>query len=174
VAFTGARRPVVLGFPLDRTRERLLLPGDRVPEVRFPVTRHRWEGLLDAWTGTGRPAAHLRLAACPVNHIDEGEAFADELLRGPEPPDAIAAMSDELALGALRAATRLSLRVPADLAVTGWDDRDTAAPTGLTTLAQSLRDQGADCARTALSLPSAHPPQHEWRVVARTTTRPAH
>ena len=33
-----------------------------------------------------------------------GEAFAEELFRGDDPPDAIAAMSDELALGALRAA----------------------------------------------------------------------
>jgi DNA-binding LacI/PurR family transcriptional regulator len=36
------------------------------------------------------------------NHLAEGERFARELLQGTELPDAIAAMSDELALGALR------------------------------------------------------------------------
>ena len=130
VAFTGARRPVVLGFPLDRARERLLLPGPSVGTVRFPVTRHRWEGFLDAWAGGGRPAAELRLAVCPVNDAEQGETLAAELLDGPDRPDAVAAMSDELALGALRAAARAGRRVPEDLAVTGWDDSDAAAPAG--------------------------------------------
>src|SRR4051794_36661016 len=73
VAFAGARHPVVLGFPLDRGRARLLLAGDDVRDVTFPVTRHRWEGFLDAWTGTGHEAARLRLAVCPVNHLTAGE-----------------------------------------------------------------------------------------------------
>ena len=168
VAFAGARRPLVLGFPLDRDRVRQLLDGDDVGEVRFPVTRHRWEGFRAAWAG---PSAQLRLAVCPVNHLAEGEAFAHELLSGGRPPDTIAAMSDELALGALRAAESLGVRVPEELAVTGWDDRDTAGPAGLTTLAQSLRDQGAHCARLALGLPADASPRHRWEVVVRTTTR---
>lgn len=171
VAFAGARRPLVLGFPLDRHRTRHLFAGDEVGDVNFPVTRHRWEGFRDAWTNAGHAAADLRLAVCPVNHIAEGETFAGEVLAGADPPDAIAAMSDELALGALRAAAGAGLRVPGDLAVTGWDDRDAAAHAGLTTLAQSLRDQGAHCARAALGLPTDAPAQHEWRVVVRTTTR---
>jgi DNA-binding LacI/PurR family transcriptional regulator len=173
VAFAGSRRPLVLGFPLDRGRARRLLAGDVVGDVRFPVTRHRWEGLRQAWTRTGRPAAELRLAVCPVNTVADGEAFVLELLRGAEPPDAIAAMSDELALGALRAAASTGLRVPDDVAVTGWDDSDAAAPAGLTTLAQSLRDQGADCARVALGLATGGAARHGWRVVERTTTRRA-
>jgi DNA-binding LacI/PurR family transcriptional regulator len=173
VAFASARRPVVLGFPLDRGRARRLLTGDEDPPIRFPATRHRWDGFRDTWTGAGHRAVHLRFAVCPVNHITEGETFARELLQGTEPPDAIAAMSDELALGALRAATGLGLRIPDELAVTGWDDSDTAAPAGLTTLAQSLREQGAHCARVALGLSTATSTGHTWQVVIRTTTRPA-
>ncbi|MFG1837458.1 LacI family DNA-binding transcriptional regulator [Micromonospora sp. NPDC049175] len=172
IAFADALRPVVLGFPLDRDRTRQLLTGDDVVDVRFPVTRHRWEGFRDAWTHAGHPAGHLRLAICPVNRGGEGETFALELLRGAEPPDAIAAMSDELALGALRAAVRAGLRVPDDLTLTGWDDADAAADAGLTTLAQSLRDQGTHCARVALGLPTADSTRHRWHVVARATTRP--
>ena len=174
VAFAEARRPLVLGFPLDRSRIRQLVAGDDVVDVKFPVTRHRWEGFRDAWTHGGHLAAHLRLAVCPVNHITEGETFAVELLRGADPPDAIAAMSDELALGALRAAAGAGLRVPDDLAVTGWDDSDAAAPAGLTTLAQSLRDQGAHCARAALGRPTEASARHEWQVLVRTTTRRRH
>jgi DNA-binding LacI/PurR family transcriptional regulator len=171
VAFAGARRPVVLGFPLDRARTRRLLDGPAVGPVRFPVTQQRWEGMRDAWTQAGHAVADLRLAVCPVNDSTEGEAFAAELLGGADPPDAIAAMSDELALGALRAVARAGLAVPGAVAVTGWDDSDAAAPAGLTTLAQSLRDQGAHCARIALQHPEEVPAQEEWRVVVRTTTR---
>ncbi|WP_112674478.1 LacI family DNA-binding transcriptional regulator [Micromonospora saelicesensis] len=170
-AFAEARRPLVLGFPLDRRRSRHLLTGGDVVDMKYPVTRHRWEGFLDAWTQAGHLATQLRLASCPVNHSTEGETFALELLQGAEPPDAIAAMSDELALGALRAAARAGLHLPDDLTLTGWDDSDAAADAGLTTLAQSLRDQGAHCARVALGHPTHASPQHQWHIVARATTR---
>jgi DNA-binding LacI/PurR family transcriptional regulator len=85
---------------------------------------------------------------------------------------AIAAMSDELALGALRAAGRAGLAVPGAVAITGWDDTDAATPAGLTTVRQSLRDQGRRCARIALGHP--RPDRQEppgWEVVERTSTR---
>jgi DNA-binding LacI/PurR family transcriptional regulator len=171
VAFAGARRPVVLGFPLDRARARLALAGDAVGPVRFPVTRHRWQGFLDAWTQAGHPAAELRLAVCPVNDAAEGEASTAGLLGGADRPDAVAAMSDELALGALRAVADAGLAVPGDVAVTGWDDSDAAAGAGLTTLAQSLRRQGAACALVALGHPAGDPEPAGGRVVVRRTTR---
>ncbi|MBF0688162.1 MAG: LacI family DNA-binding transcriptional regulator [Cellulomonas sp.] len=171
VAFARATRPVVLGFPLDRGRDRRLLVGDQVGDVRFPVTRHRWEGLRAAWTNVGRDPAQLRLAVCPVNRVTEGESHVRDLLLGDDPPDAVAAMSDELALGALRAAEALGRRVPTDLAVTGWDDSDAAGPAGLTTLGQSLREQGAACARAALGQPVQPQERHDWHVVVRSTTR---
>ena len=83
-------------------------------------------------------------------------------------------MSDELALEALRAAARAGRHVPDGLVVTGWDDSDAAAPAGLTTLAQSLRDQGAHCAHAALGRPTKASARHEWQVVVRMTTRPPH
>jgi DNA-binding LacI/PurR family transcriptional regulator len=172
IAFAGARRPLVLGFPLDRTRTRQLLSGASGEEATFPVTRLRWEGFRDAWTQTRNSPADLRLAVCPVNDATDGEAFTAELLHSADPPDAIAAMSDELALGALRAAAGAGLAVPETVAITGWDDSDAAAPAGLTTLAQSLRDQGVRCARIALGHPEVPPaPPPQWRVILRATSR---
>src|SRR6185312_8853328 len=92
-------RPVVLGFPVNRERDRALLTGAPGPSVTYPVTRHRWNGYLDAWREAGGDPAGLRVAVCQANATGLGEAFADELLRGDDPPDAITAMSDELALG---------------------------------------------------------------------------
>jgi DNA-binding LacI/PurR family transcriptional regulator len=173
LAFAGAARPVVLGFPVNRDRDRALLTGAPDTSVTYPVTRHRWNGYLDAWRAAGGSPAALRIAVCQANATGLGEAFAGELLRGDDPPDAIAAMSDELALGALHAAASAGFDVPGMVAVTGWDDTDAAAPAGLTTVWQSLRDQGERCARIALGLsgPVQDPPG--WEVVERSSTRPA-
>jgi DNA-binding LacI/PurR family transcriptional regulator len=81
-------------------------------------------------------------------------------------------MSDELALGALRAAARAGRTVPGTVAVTGWDDSEAAASAGLTTVRQSLRDQGSRCAHIALGhpLPADQAPS-AWQVIQRTSTR---
>jgi DNA-binding LacI/PurR family transcriptional regulator len=173
-AFTHASRPAVLSFPTSPARERSLVTGAATAAVRYPVTRHRWEGFHDAWGELGGASADLRVAVCPNNAAAHGEAFTDQLLGGHDPPDAIAAMSDELAIGALRAAARAGVAVPEHLAVTGWDDTEAAAPQGLTTVAQSLRDQGSRCARLVLghaSVGDEDPPR--WRVIRRASTRPS-
>jgi DNA-binding LacI/PurR family transcriptional regulator len=173
VAFAAASRPAVLSFPLDRDRRRQLLRGHVPSRVSLPVTGARLQGFADAWTSQGGDLDLLRVAVCPHNSATDGEALTDELLADDEPPDAIAAMSDELALGALRAAERARIGVPGALAVTGWDDSDAAAAAGLTTLAQSLREQGIRCARLALgkATPTAEDQRADWRVVPRRSTR---
>ena len=57
-------------------------------------------------------------------------------------------MSDELAIGALRAAAARGLVGAAELSVVGWDDTPEArrADPPLTTIRQSLREQGRRCA----------------------------
>jgi DNA-binding LacI/PurR family transcriptional regulator len=141
--------------------------------VTQAVTRPRWEGLLQAWLQGGGAADDLRVAVCQANTTGFGEDVAEELFGSDDPPDAIAAMSDELALGALRAAARAGLAVPGQVAITGWDDTDAAGPAGLTTVRQSLRDQGRRCAHIALGHPQPagqEPPA--WEVVPRASTRP--
>ena len=76
--------------------------------------------------------------------------------------DAVAAMSDLLALGARREAT-------GPPRVGGWDDSDVAREHELTTVAQSMREQGAACAAAALGDEAA---DHDdaWRLVRRAST----
>lgn len=174
VAFAGARRPVVLGFPLDRRRQGRTVRGDAVPPITYPVTRNRWAGFRDAWSASGRDVADLRLAECPENAAVVGEQVGERLFGGVEPPDAVAAMSDELAVGVLRAAARAGWTVPGDVAVTGWDDSEIAERAGLSTVAQSLREQGASCARAVLGAGAgagAGSEAQPWRLVLRSTTR---
>ncbi len=170
-AFAVARRPAVLSFPLDRARRGAAIHGLDPAAATFPVTRRRLEGLRAASLATGGAWGRVPVLVCSRNSAAEGEAAADELLGRPDAPDAIAAMSDELALGALRAAARRGVPVPEALAVTGWDDTEAAAPAGLTTVAQSLHDQGARCAQLALGADAIGVHEASWRIVRRTSTR---
>ncbi|HMC02638.1 MAG TPA: substrate-binding domain-containing protein, partial [Cellulomonadaceae bacterium] len=72
----------------------------------------------------------------------------------PEPPTAIFAGCDEIALGVFEAARARGLRVPQDLSVVGFDDTQLAqiASPPLTTVRQSLREIGRVALRTALRL----------------------
>lgn len=148
-------------------------PGIDPDASTFRVTRQRLRGYRDAWAETGGDWSQVRVAVCSVNSAREAETLAAELLTGPYACDAIAAMGDELALGVLRAASRLGLTVPGDLTLSGWDDSDAAAPAGLTTVAQSLRDQGARCARTALGVlaPADRDTEVAWHLISRESTR---
>lgn len=154
-AFAGARRPAVLSFPLDRARESQLLVDPDPADATFPITRERLAGYREATTRS------LEVAVAARNSAAEGARLAAALLSSAEPPDAIAAMSDELALGALQVAPGIP--------ITGWDDSEAAEQAGLTTVRQSLHDQGAECARIALGgRPSADAPA--WRIVRRGST----
>jgi DNA-binding LacI/PurR family transcriptional regulator len=59
--------------------------------------------------------------------------------------------------------------VPGDLAVAGWDDDPDAEREGLTTIAQSLFDQGRSCALIALG--QRAPGDAVWTATVRTSTR---
>jgi DNA-binding LacI/PurR family transcriptional regulator len=170
-AFAGARRPAVLSFPLDRARRGATIHGPEPGAATFPVTRRRLEGLRDACLSTGAAWGGVAVLVCSRNSAAEGEAAVGELLGRPDAPDAIAAMSDELALGALRAAAHGGVPVPDGLAVTGWDDTEAAAPAGLTTVAQSLHDQGARCAQLALGGAATGVHEASWQIVRRASTR---
>jgi LacI family transcriptional regulator len=76
--------------------------------------------------------------------IGGGIAAAERLLSLPEPPTAIFAFNDNMAVGALRVARARGLRVPEELSVVGFDDVELAnvvVPT-LTTIRQPLIELG--------------------------------
>lgn len=82
--------------------------------------RERWAGFQDAHRAAGlRPA--FDPVACGYREVDGRDAAA-RLLDGPERPTAIVCGNDEIALGTMDAARARGIRVPDDLAITGWDD----------------------------------------------------
>jgi DNA-binding LacI/PurR family transcriptional regulator len=169
-AFAGAKRPAVVSQPLSRARISTITSGADITDIQFPVTRHRLQGYRQAAEDARIAWQDVVVAVCARNDTVEAERIATTLLASANPPDAIAAMSDEQAAGVVRAASALGRRIPDDLKVTGWDDATVAAQLGLTTVAQSLRQQGAACANAALGRQfNRH--ASSWAIIQRGSTR---
>jgi LacI family transcriptional regulator len=92
-------------------------------------------------------------------YLDSGESAARRLLAVAEPPTAIFAAGDQMAIGALHAAAEAGLSVPRDLAVVGFDDIDAAALVrpALTTVAQDQRRLGEAAVEALRALLDATP-----------------
>ena len=91
-----------------------------------------------------------------------GTEAGRQLLVRPDRPTAIFAASDEMAIGVLRAARELHLRVPEDVSVIGVDDHELAAFFDLTTVAQPVLEQGRVAARQVLDALAASSTEAGW------------
>jgi DNA-binding LacI/PurR family transcriptional regulator len=160
--FATARRPAVLSFPVDRQRDTFVRSGVDPGTVAYPVTRDRLAGYHDAAVDLDIDWSQVPIGVCRTNNEAEARTVMRQLLDAAPGLDAVAAMSDQLALGALR-------EVTGPLRVSGWDDSAVAREHGLTTVAQSLREQGAACATAALGGPA---PDHldAWQLIRRAST----
>ena len=83
--------------------------------------------------------------------IEGGSAAARRLFAGEEPPTAIFAASDEMAIGAVLAAREAGLDVPGDVSIIGVDGNDLGRWFGLTTVDQFARGQGERAAEAVLA-----------------------
>ena len=82
----------------------------------------------------------------------EGADAMAKLLGLREPPTAVFAHSDEVALGAMRTVRRAGLRVPEDISVIGIDDHPLAELADLSTVRQPVYEQGVLAAQMVLAL----------------------
>jgi LacI family transcriptional regulator len=109
----------------------------------FGASRDRLEGYKLALSQAGFP-----FDPGLIKHGDfaepSGYARTEEWLAGAEPPSALFASNDEMALGALKAVRERGLIVPRDISVIGFDDIPAAARAEppLTTVRQPLRSMG--------------------------------
>lgn len=152
-----------------------LIGGSTHTPLPFDVLGHRRQGYVEALLGGGL-AYHAELDADGGFSVrGAGEAMVHLLTLG-RPPTAVFALSDEMAMGALKAAGDLGLRVPEDVSVVGFDDHELAAVFGLTTVRQDPEWQGASAGRLLLgSDQAADEPTHvlgETRLLVRSTTGP--
>ncbi|MEU4472116.1 LacI family DNA-binding transcriptional regulator [Micromonospora sp. NPDC023888] len=113
----------------------------------------REEGYRAALTDAGIPVDPTLIGQGDFNP-ESATPLARELLQRADPPTAIFAASDGMALKVLEVAAELGLSVPGDLSVVGFDNIPESALTepGLTTVDQSMYQLGYEAARMLKSL----------------------
>lgn len=144
---------------LSLGRRRLLFLGS--PTVS--QSNDRLRGLRDAADGTD---AEITVHEVPALVTEEGLRAAEAIIATPEAerPDAIFAANDMVALGVLTGLLRNGIRVPADIALVGFDDVDQAHQSVVPLT--SVRQPGYEIGRAAgaallrqLADPTAPPPE---------------
>ncbi len=137
------------------------------PQLAFTSTEHRLRGyrlaLRDA--GIGADPELVRVTPHGVSPAAEAFASAGRLLEMAQPPTAIFAASDTLAMGVLHAVEQRGLRVPDDLSVVGFDDIESAALIRLSTVRQPLDESGALAARRLCALLGGAKQRHSRTVL---------
>lgn len=117
-------------------------------DERFLFAQQRRTGYQSALADAGIAFDPALVHTVDGLGYEQGAGALRRLMELAEPPQAVFAVSDTLAIGALRAAASLGLKVPQDLAVVGFDDIDVAAHVWppLTTVAQPMEVLGRSAA----------------------------
>ena len=148
---------------------------DRRLSVTRVMVARRLAGVGRALAEHGLSWDEVPLVECERNDAEAGAAGAGHLLGPhlPGRPSAVVCLTDLLALGALRLARDRGVTVPGELSVVGFDDAPPArtAYPPLTTVAQPLRERGAEVGRLVrdllAGLPVTSPPPFATSLVVR-------
>ncbi|HEV7649179.1 MAG TPA: LacI family DNA-binding transcriptional regulator [Actinophytocola sp.] len=152
VAGLGHRRVAILGFGLSADGHRGPASVARLAAGHFRVTVDRIAGYLKGLAEHGIVADEVPLWEAPGSVRELGREGARWLFGLRPRPTAVLCMSDELALGALRAAEELELAVPGEVSIVGFDDTPAASWADLTTVRQDLVEKGRQAGELALGL----------------------
>jgi DNA-binding LacI/PurR family transcriptional regulator len=174
LAGLGHRRFAVLTLPFVDDSSGLVTP-ERFGTAIYTATRNRLAGYFDELSRFG-----VDIAKVPVyetgNDAATTRAGLETIFAGAEPPTAILAMSDRMAMVAIDWLTQRGLSVPADVSVIGFD----GVPDGalcdppLTTIAQPIIEIGRRAARMILDFDGAVRRETlDVELVVRASTGPA-
>ncbi len=167
---------------LAATRHLLGLGHRKIAVISGPVdvlcSRARIDGYRTALDEAGI-AVDPSLVRYGDFFVGGGYTHGLDLLDRPDRPTAIFAGSDFQALGVMRAARELHLRIPEDLSIVGYDDLPVTEWIGppLTTIHQPLQEMAATATRMVLALARGEVPANPridlaTELVVRESTAP--
>lgn len=116
-------------------------------------------GIQNAMSDAGLDPTHLQFIETTYE-VDEGAAELENLMNIWPRPTAVFCGNDVLAVGALRRARELDIKVPADVSIIGFDDIELAHVTypALTTVHVPHREMGKRAAQALASLVNENVP----------------
>ncbi len=149
-------------YLIAKGHRRIAFLGDTdLPEYAIHPVSLRLAGFRHALAeaGIALPDEFVRLA--PYT-LEQTRQAAIELLNTPNSPTAVFAATDFQALGVIKVARQLGVKVPDQLAVIGFDDLDMAEYADLTTIHQHLDESGRLAIEILLShiADTSRPVQH--------------
>ena len=120
----------------------------------------RFQGYCDALINYRLPLQQELIKSGDFQRLG-GYQAARELLCSALKPTAIFAANDQMALGALTAASELGFKVPADLAIIGFDDIEAASliEPALTTISQPTMEMGEKAVELVMALINGEKPE---------------
>jgi DNA-binding LacI/PurR family transcriptional regulator len=149
-------------YLLGKGHRRIAFLGDTdLPEYSIHPVSLRLRGFRQALRKARIKLSETFVRLAPYSQ-EQTRQVANELLSLSEPPTAIFAATDFQALGVLKAARELNIKVPEQLAVIGFDDLDMAEYADLTTISQHLDESGrlaVEILLAQIKSPS-RPPRH--------------
>jgi len=151
-------------YLINKGHRRIAFLGDSdLPEYSIHPVSFRLKGFRQALRAANIevPESFIRLA--PYSQ-EQARQVAKELIDLPDPPTAIFAATDFQALGVIKAARQLGIKVPDELAIIGFDDLDMSEFEDLTTIRQHLDESGRLAIEILLShiADSTRPVQHVY------------
>lgn len=122
----------------------------REEPTSFPSTGARYQGYCQALEGAGlvlNPDYQYQASS----NYEQGQQVALDLLTQPDPPTAIFTHSDKLALGIIRAARELNLKIPDHLSILSYEDTELAQAAQITAVRQHLFESGVQGVKVLLN-----------------------
>lgn len=164
--FTTTDGPVfILGLRLTTTPSLVRLDNHELQSPELSISRQRLEAYLDAGREADRPIPNHHIWSTNESSWYEGIQAAREALSANPRPRALLCMSDQLALAALSVAREMSIDVPTQLKIVGFDDTPEARRNHpqVSTVYQPSMEKGRLAAMMVL-----HPDRYESRVLPTT------
>jgi LacI family transcriptional regulator len=144
------------GYEAARTAGQYIakLGKKRIAYVGFPGVlwnRYRIKGLTDSLEGTG---ATLEIFDVDALTMEAGQNVSAALFSTEHKPDAVIGSNDEIAIGVMRGALNMGLKVPEDVAVMGFDNIPVSLyiSPALTTVDTCAEQIGETTVRTILAM----------------------
>jgi DNA-binding LacI/PurR family transcriptional regulator len=130
----------------------------------------RTEAWRETLTEAGQPPPDEHLVTVPYGVTSGADAMRTILALDPR-PTAVFAYSDELAASAVSAVLDQGLRIPEDISIVGVDGHPVAEMLGLTSVDQSVVDQGRIASEMVLALLNGEEVEPSMVVPARLRVR---
>ncbi|PFG28020.1 transcriptional regulator, LacI family protein [Corynebacterium renale] len=153
----GHRKIGILAIRVDTGMSSGFVDRASLEAATLHIQRDRIQGCLDVFAEAG--VQDVPIVTRRINDPANARAAAAELLEAHPDLTAVACTTDSMAFGVLTYAREHGLRVPEDLAITGFDGTAPALAAGLTTIIQPNRRKGAVVGKMLAGLLRGEEPQ---------------